>query len=259
MSLVNASHSTIRVLEYSPLSADGFEHPDPDRDGHGTSFHCCPTLLSCPRLTDLSISVPSICPEIFRDESVGWTGDLQLRAARFCGDEGGTPLETPEATAVLKSVLESARRLMDVRQQDGEELDVEIFICKFLAFETVALQGSIANSLSFLASYIFTPSNNLVHGNFEVAQALSEFTWPSSPQYFATQTPSASTYSSAYASPSGSSSSSSSSLSDHPPSLPPSSKGPYGQTGLYGKDLGPYSCVSEDAFFEGVADGWVTF
>lgn len=133
MSLVNASSSTLRVLEYSPLSADGFAHPDPDRDGHGTSFHCCPLLLACPRLTDLSTSVPTVCPDLFRDESVGWTGDLQIRAARICDDEDGTPLQTPEATAVFKNVLDSARRLMDVRREAGEELDVEIFICKFLA------------------------------------------------------------------------------------------------------------------------------
>lgn len=134
MSLVKASSSTLRVLEYSPLSADGFDHPDPDRDGHGTSFHCCPLLLSCPRLTDLSTSVPTICPEIFRDESVRWSGDLQIRAARICGDDGETPLQTPEATAVFKNVLDSARRLMDVRREAGKVLDVEIFICKFSFF-----------------------------------------------------------------------------------------------------------------------------
>ena len=53
-----------------------------------------------------------------------------------------------------------------------------------------------------------------------------------------------------------------------------SSKGPYGQTGLYGKTeeepegeeekyrwgfRGPYSCISEEEFWEGVAKGYVHF
>lgn len=37
----------------------------------------------------------------------------------------------------------------------------------------------------------------------------------------------------------------------------PSSKGPYGQTGLYTEDEGPFACVEEADFLRGWERGWV--
>ncbi len=71
------------------------------------------------------------------------------------------------------------------------------------------------------AHWIFEPRHNLVHGNFDLAEAMSEFTWP--------------------------------------PLKAPSGKGPYGQTGLYGKDEGPYDCIVEASFSEGLQRGYVSF
>ena len=73
----------------------------------------------------------------------------------------------------------------------------------------------------FVNYWIFEPKRSLVHGNIEIGQALSEHTWPDSSSI--------------------------------------SSKGPYGQTGLYGKDERPYSCISEEAFAEGLRLGYVSF
>lgn len=39
----------------------------------------------------------------------------------------------------------------------------------------------------------------------------------------------------------------------------PSSKGPYGQTGQYGKEERAYSCISEEEFAEGLEKGYISF
>lgn len=79
--------------------------------------------------------------------------------------------------------------------------------------------------LTYLAHWIFEPAKRLVHGNFELAEMMSEFTWP--------------------------------------PSKNRSGKGPYRQAGLHeqggGKDDAPYECVDEGTFMEGLARGYVSF
>ncbi|KAL2002177.1 hypothetical protein VTN02DRAFT_474 [Thermoascus thermophilus] len=216
IALVQASASTLRVLEYSPLSNDGFDHPDPDPDPSPPQPHYCAILLACPRLTFLSISMPSICPALFSSpDSVHWTGDLQIRAARICG-HARAALPSTQGIATFQRILQAARDLLERRSSSSsKDLDVELF----------------------LGPYIFTPATRLVHGDFDPARALSDFSWPSSP--------------------------------DSDPFLRPSSKGPYGQTGLYGKDVDPdpelgsthhpWSCVGESVFFDGVAGGYVRF
>lgn len=72
-----------------------------------------------------------------------------------------------------------------------------------------------ADDTSSLADHwIFEPRYHCVHGNVDLGELLSEQTWPVEKSI--------------------------------------SSKGPYGQTGLYGKDQGPYSCITESDFIEGL-------
>lgn len=71
-----------------------------------------------------------------------------------------------------------------------------------------------------LAQWIFEPRYKRVHGNFDIAEALSDFAWAASKM--------------------------------------PSGKGPYGQTGLYGKEERPYSSVSEEDFADAVGRGYIT-
>ena len=59
-----------------------------------------------------------------------------------------------------------------------------------------------------------------MHGNFDLGEVLSNGSWPTEKM--------------------------------------PSSKGPYGQTGLYGKDEGPFSCVSEECLAEGLLRGFLS-
>lgn len=193
MALIAASQNHLQVLEHSPLSKDGFEHPNPTSDGfHG---HLCDKLLGCPKLRDLSISLPSICEDLFKDSSVQWRGEVQIRAGSLCN-------HPKSATGVRDGfwrILDIARSLMAVKDQEGTEIDIQLFI----------------------NYWIFDPRHGQVHGNIELGQGLSDGSWPSS-------------YSN-------------------------SSKGPYGQTGLYGKDERPYSCISEEEFTIGLRHGYVSF
>ena len=73
----------------------------------------------------------------------------------------------------------------------------------------------------FVNYWIFEPRRSLVHGNVAMGQILSDNTWPIANIA--------------------------------------SSMGPYGQTGLYGKDEGPYSCITEEEFLEGLMRGYISF
>ena len=196
--LANSSNQTLETLEHSPLTANGFEHPDPNFL-RGQTQHLCPRILECPRLRDLSLSLPSICEDLFSDASVNWSGEMQIRTGTVCGHHP-VSLKTSE-TAQVKfwRILEQARSLMSLREQEGVELDIEIYI----------------------NDWIFEPRRYRVHGNLDVAEAASDGAWP--------------TYKSR------------------------SSKGPYGQTGLYGKVEGPYEVVSEDIFRQGLNKHYISF
>ncbi|ORY08839.1 hypothetical protein BCR34DRAFT_488206 [Clohesyomyces aquaticus] len=154
MAVVKASRSTLRVLEHSPRSQDGFWHPHPGSPSD--SEHLCELLRSCPKLETLSISLPSLCADLFSNEDVKWAGDLQVRALHLCGHEHGR--STLEAQEALQKVLRQARGLVQRRASCiiPRELYVELFF----------------------ADCIFEPSLNAVHGDFSLAQLASGGDWP---------------------------------------------------------------------------------
>jgi hypothetical protein len=190
MAIVKASRKTLRVLEHSPRSQDGFWHPHPGSPSD--SDHLCETFRSCPKLETLSISLPSVCAHLFSDEDVKFSGDLQVRALHLCGHEDGR--SSQEATDALEKMLQQARRLIRRREQSTipRELYIEVFF----------------------ADCIFEPGFSSVHGDFALAQISSDGVWPSDIQQ--------------------------------------SGKGPYGSTGLYGKEEGPFQRIFEDDFLHGV-------
>ena len=196
--LADSSDETLEILEHSPLAGDGFEHLDPfifcDRQ-----THLCRKVLRCPRLSDLSLSLPTICQELFADFTVAWSGDVQIRSKSVCGCHPLSLKTSEKAQARFWCILDQARALTLSRQKAGKELNIEIFVDQ----------------------WIFEPHRFLVHGNLQVGETLSDGTWPSHKM--------------------------------------PSSKGPYGQTGLYGKEDGPYDYVSEEVFKEGLNKRHVSF
>jgi hypothetical protein len=150
MAIVKASRQTLRVLEHSPRSQDGFWHPHPGSPGD--SEHLCETLRSCPRLETLSISLPSVCAHLFTDDNVNFSGDLQVRALQLCGQEDDR--STQEAFEALEKLLQQARRLIHCRARGTipRELYVELFF----------------------TNCIFEPGFESAHGDFSLAQISSD-------------------------------------------------------------------------------------
>lgn len=196
--LANSSDETLEILEHSPLIADGFDHPDPT-SLYSQKQHLCPKILECPRLRNLSLSLPSICEDIFADASVNWSGEMQIRASTVCGCHPISLKTSEKAQRKFWRILDQARSLMNLREKEGVELDIEIFI----------------------NNWIFEPRRYRVHGNIKLAEVVSDGRWP--------------------------------------PEKMSSSKGPYGQTGLYGKDEGPYAVVREGIFKLGLDRHYVSF
>lgn len=200
MALVKASHNTIRVLEHSPRSDEGFYHADPGCSPSGE--HICETLTQCPKLKDLSISLPSMCATLFSNPDVKWEGELQVRALELCSHHAtSTALTRKQSQGSklrnLREVLDASRSLIVNQQRQRRRLEIEIFF----------------------ADCIFDPRDCVVDGDFAYAEISSNGTWP------ITKTS--------------------------------SGKGPYGSTGLYGKDEGTWEIVEEDEFIKAVERGWL--
>jgi len=196
MAVVQASRKTLRVLEHSPRSDDGFWHPHP---GHlSNDEHICSILTSCPKLEDLSISVPSMCPVLFSNMAVRWTGECQVRALALCGDSKCR--QSNKSHEELRNTLQQARRLMAARGSGYLPANLKLEL--------------------FFADMIFDPHINSVHGDFQEAELASGDSWPASKQL--------------------------------------SRKGPYGSTGLYGKEEeGLFECIDEPDLFAGLARNFV--
>lgn len=191
MAIVKASRKTLRVLEHSPRSQDGFFHPHPGSPSD--SEHLCDTFRNCPKLETLSISLPSVCAHLFSDDNCRFSGDLQVRALHLCGHEDGR--STQGAIDALQKLLEQARHLIDVRAHSTIPRDLYVEL--------------------FFADCIFEPGFRGVHGDFAMGQISSEGLWPHEIQF--------------------------------------SGKGPYGSTGLYGKEEeGPFQRIEEEEFLHGV-------
>jgi len=152
MAIVRASRKTLRVLEHSPRSDDGFLHPHP---GHlSDNEHICDLLTSCPKLEDVSISIPTMCSALFANKDVRWKGDCQVRAQGICGED---KLNSNAAHSQLKKLLEQARQLIRAR---GSGI--------YPTYLTLEL---------FFAEMILDPHDHAVHGNFE--DAMLDEQWPS--------------------------------------------------------------------------------
>jgi len=158
MAIVKASQQTLRLLEHSPRSQDGFNHPDPG--SLSENEHICETLTNCPKLEDLSISIPSMCSKLFSNDSVRWKGDCQVRALNICGHEDHKT--TNASIEAMKAVLNQSRKLIAKRASGRfpESLTIELFY----------------------ADNIFDPHVNAVHGEFSLAELISMGTWPDAKQ-----------------------------------------------------------------------------
>lgn len=195
--LAESSDETLEVLEHSPLAADGFARSDPT-PSQRPKDHLCRKILECPRLRNISLSLPSLCQDLFADASVNWEGEVQIRTSTLCGRHPLSLKTSGKAQGQFWGILDQARSLMLSRAWDGIELNIEVFI----------------------NNWIFEPKHSLVHGNLQFGTAVSDGAWP--------------------------------------PEKRQSGKGPYGQTGLYGKVDGPYECVTEETFKVGLERRYIS-
>ncbi|GAM86437.1 hypothetical protein ANO11243_044510 [Dothideomycetidae sp. 11243] len=200
MAIVKGAQQTLRVLDHSPRSDDGFFHPDPGCLEEGD--HACDILANCPRLKDLSISIPSICSALFANHDVKWDGDMQVRALQLCQSYAQPPVSSTlkssrQNSEHLKELLDDARGLTKARERQRQTLDIELFF----------------------ADCIFDPADSVVHGGFAMAEISSCGHWP----HYKTN----------------------------------SGKGPYGSTGLYGKEEGDWDAVAETEWFRAVEAGYL--
>lgn len=196
--LAQSSAESLEVVEHSPLAADGFAHPDL-ASLHKQKDHLCERIAQCPRLQSLSLTVTSLCEDLFANTSVNWHGEVQIRTMTICGRQPLFLKHSPYAQTEFWRILDSARFLIAMREKEGVELNIEIFV----------------------DNWIFEPRCYLVHGDFDSRVIASQGMWL--------------------------------------PERSHSNKGPYGQTGLYGKDDSPYESISETNFITGLEKRYVQF
>lgn len=152
LALVKASYATLKVLEHSPRSSDGFYHPFPGRLDSGE--HICQLLNSLPKMQDLSISIPHMCSSLFANLDVKWEGELQVRATDICGCNANTA--TNVRADRLAKILAEAREIIASRRRLGHRLSIELFF----------------------AGVIFEPEKKLIHGDFSMSTISSNGQWP---------------------------------------------------------------------------------
>ena len=124
MALTEACQEKLQILEYSPLSEDGFGHPNPASLHHKD---LCQQIIYCRRLENLSISMPSLFIDLFADTSIQWDGEVQIRVGNLCGKQND-PSDSPQALEFFWHILEQARFLMAARRLEGVDLNIELFI-----------------------------------------------------------------------------------------------------------------------------------
>ena len=150
LALVKASRETLEVLEHSPRSNNGFYHPLP---GH-IDEHICDLIAGLPKMRDLSMSVPSMCADLFANHEVKWKGECQVRTLDICDCDARSGIHNQ--VKKLRETLDAARALMVARRRLGHQLNIEIFF----------------------AGCIFYPEERLVHGDFTLAEICADHSWP---------------------------------------------------------------------------------
>lgn len=124
--MVAASSQTLKLLEFKPLSDDGFQHPS--SDVVDPQVHICSLLASCPRLKDLAITMPACCPDLFSCIAGHWHETVRIRIAGHgvCRTSGLTMEANIEK---FVDILESARKLVAPETRRGkDEFDIEIAV-----------------------------------------------------------------------------------------------------------------------------------
>jgi hypothetical protein len=154
VAVTEAAPETLRVLEYSPRSRDGFWHSHPGSP-NGGDRHYCAMFRKISRLETLSVSLPTVCADFFSADLGRLSGTLQVRAFHICENERNR--WTAGTLGALRDLLHQARGLIErcSRGAVQDRLYVEIFF----------------------AGFIFEPGAHAVHGDFSAMQRRSAGQW----------------------------------------------------------------------------------
>lgn len=124
MALATASRNSLQILEHSLLSPNESNHQENSSAKKPTCF--CQQISQFPKLTDLTLSLPTVCANLFHTTSINWSGETQIRADSICKE---TPTPTSQALKTsLWLILNTARSLMHTRKLANAELNIEISI-----------------------------------------------------------------------------------------------------------------------------------
>lgn len=131
--LVKASQHSLRLLDYAPTKTAIVAPPQEGDE------HLCELFASCPELSDLAVTVPTICEKLFSNPAVKWAETVRIRTHRVTG-----------GWSEFQGVLEAARRLVEAKEEG--KLAVEIAV----------------------GPWLFDVRNWEVHGNFRRAERVVE-------------------------------------------------------------------------------------
>ncbi|MCJ1470711.1 hypothetical protein MMC07_009358 [Pseudocyphellaria aurata] len=117
MALVHASQESLRVLEYTPdLPSSPHLLPPPLIHSHP-----CVEIQQCHQLRNLTITLPSICTDLFQTPACShWTGEIQIRTASIC--------RSALSHVSWPNILHHARNLAQSPSTLSIEIHSQIFI-----------------------------------------------------------------------------------------------------------------------------------
>lgn len=157
MALVHASHVSLRVLEYTPIHTSSSLPPSTL-----PHFHPCVQIQQCRQLRNLTITLPSICTDLFQSPDFShWTGEIQICTTSLC------PSLPSSSSSFWQQILHHARNLIQTQTSLGINLSIEIYFSEPILHLTSVFpfpKPSLTHPRANIETYIFEPSLSLVHG-----------------------------------------------------------------------------------------------
>jgi hypothetical protein len=120
LALAQASHKTIRLLQYRPQDDSTLARRSSVLDDQP---HLCQQVSALTELRDLDISLVSLCSSIFCSDKAQWSGQCIIRFESFCPS---TNSADTDRTKSMTKILAAARCLMAERIRFGAELSIEL-------------------------------------------------------------------------------------------------------------------------------------
>lgn len=145
--LVRSSRLSLEILE---LEHSFQTEPETSEQHNGNSNpRLSQSVAQCPLLPRLRLQSVHTCRDSFACDDIAYNGTVQI----WLGPKCFQVPQPEEDTAILYSVLEQTRRLMDSRTPpNANSVEIDIIFCGF----------------------IFEPMHSLVHGDFETSSPVRQ-------------------------------------------------------------------------------------